>query len=63
MRTVAVIALLWSGYAVSFYGYCLLRGYDLSFWRAADPRMSALRDNASRPWPPPLITSPAVLYP
>lgn len=31
------LGLAWGGYAVAFYGYCLIRGYNITFKQIASP--------------------------
>lgn len=48
------MGLAWIGYATGFWGYCLIRGYNLSFMDVASPVHYYLGAKASRPgtWPP-----------
>lgn len=45
-----VFALAWSDYAVGFWGWCLLRGYDVPFRQVVSP----LHPYSGK-WPPPKI--------
>jgi hypothetical protein len=37
VRAVFGIAVLWAGYAVGLYGFCLIRSYDISFLQLVKP--------------------------
>ena len=45
------MALAWAGYTVGFYGFCLVKGYDVSFVQLVSPK-----GWYSGPWPP--VTAP-----
>jgi hypothetical protein len=42
------LGVVWLGYAGTLYGYCLIRGYDISFMQLVNPA----RPYAGK-WPPP----------
>ena len=42
----AAFALIWTGYSVTLYGYCLVKGYDVSFGQLVRP-------TSKLTWPPP----------
>jgi hypothetical protein len=48
------MGVLWAGYAVGLYGYCLIKGYDVTFGQLIDPRSSVS-------WPPGPIPDGQVL--
>lgn len=73
MRSIFSIALLWAGYAVGFYGYCLLRNYDISALQVirpnpygvstVDPKTGAIsKSGAIQSWPP-MISRNDVVFP
>ena len=50
------IGLIWGGYALSLWGYCLLRGYNVTFVSLVNPVHPY-----SGSWPPALIPAGQVL--
>lgn len=52
------MGLLWAGYTGGLWGYCLVKGYDISFRDLVSPT-----GWYSGPWPPPTITDPSVILP
>jgi hypothetical protein len=42
--------LVWGGYSVSLWGWCLLRGYDVTFGQITSP--SNPYGSKGQPWPP-----------
>ncbi len=46
--------LLWAGYAVSFWGYTLIRGYNVTFGQLVNP-VHPYGTVKGQPWPPPRI--------
>lgn len=43
--------LVWGGYSVSLWGWCLLRGYDVTFGQITSPA-NPYGSKAGQPWPP-----------
>jgi hypothetical protein len=64
MEGPAVVAVgmivVWLGYTVEFYGYTLLKGYDVTIGQLASP-MHPYGSGKGQDWPPPLIKSGQVL--
>jgi hypothetical protein len=52
------MGLIWGGYTAGLYGYCLVRGYDISFRQLVSP--TAWYSGA---WPPPLIADVTIILP
>lgn len=52
--------LLWAGYAISFWGYTLIRGYNISFVQLVNP-VHPYGSAKNQPWPPPLIPAGQLL--
>ena len=52
------IGVTWLGWAVSLYGYCLVRGYNVKFTDLINPLHPW-----PGPWPPPLITNGSEVLP
>lgn len=48
--TATGFAVAWLGYTVGLYGYCLVKGYNLSFGELVHPK-----NYYKGSWPPPLI--------
>lgn len=48
---------VWADYSVGLWGWCLLRGYDLTFGQLVSPLHPY-----QGPWPPPQI-SPGQIFP
>jgi hypothetical protein len=46
--------MLWAGYAVSMWGYTLIRGYNVTFGQLVNP-VHPYGTGKGQPWPPPLI--------
>jgi hypothetical protein len=44
------MGMAWGGYAMAFWGYCLVKGYDVSFTQVVNPFGFY---PLSKPWPPP----------
>lgn len=51
---------LWAGYAIDFYGYCLLKGYDVSFGQIVSPA-HPYGSKKSETWPPKKLGNDVVL--
>lgn len=64
MEGPAVVAVgmlvVWLGYTVEFYGYTLLKGYDVTFGQLASPA-HPYGSGRGQNWPPPLIKQGQVL--
>lgn len=52
------IALVFTGYTCGMWGYCLIKGYNISFSQLISPS-----GYYKGTWPPPLITDTSVLLP
>ena len=46
--------LIWGGYSVSLWGWCLLRGYDVTMGQLMSP-LHPYGDGKGETWPPPPI--------
>lgn len=73
MRSTLSIGLLWAGYAVAFWGFCLIKGYNVSFVQIINPanitaagKTTPLSSSGAplviNAWPPQLA-SPTVVIP
>lgn len=51
---------VWLGYSVQFYGYTLLKGYDVTFGQLASPT-HPYGSGRGQKWPPPKIGAGQVL--
>jgi hypothetical protein len=51
---------VWLGYSVQFYGYTLLKGYDVTFGQLVSPT-HPYGSGRGQNWPPPLIKAGQVL--
>jgi len=51
----------WAGYSVSLWGWCLLRGYDVTLGQLMSP-LHPYGSNKGETWPPKLI-GPDVIWP
>lgn len=52
------MGLLWAGYTGSLWGYCLVKGYNITFKDLVSPTAWY-----SGSWPPPTITDPSIILP
>jgi len=52
--------MLWAGYAISFWGYTLIRGYNVTFPQLINP-VHPYGTTKGQVWPPPLIASGQLL--
>lgn len=50
------MAVLWGGYSMLFYGYCLIKGYNIGFLEIVSP-VNYYKGG----WPPPLFTDTGVI--
>lgn len=57
----AGMLLMWAGYSVSLWGWCLLRGYDVTLGQLMSPT-HPYGSGKGQPWPPKLI-GPDVIWP
>ena len=48
--------LTWAGYSVSLWGWCLLRGYNVTLGQLMSP-VHPYGSAKGQPWPPPLMGS------
>lgn len=46
------MGMLWAGYTLTFWGYCLIRGYKIGVLDIVVP------GHYGGDWPPPLVTDP-----
>lgn len=53
--------IMWGGYSVSLWGWCLLRGYDVTLGQLMSPT-HPYGSGKGQKWPPPLI-KPDVIFP
>jgi hypothetical protein len=53
--------LMWAGYSVSLWGWCLIRGYDVTLGQLMSPT-HPYGSGKGQAWPPPLM-SPDVIFP
>lgn len=53
--------LVWAGYSVSLWGWCLLRGYNVTLGQLMTPIHPYL-SGKGQSWPPPLM-APDVIFP
>lgn len=53
--------LAWSGYSLGLFGWCLLRGYNVTAGQLMSP-VHPYGSGKNQPWPPPLL-SPNVIFP
>jgi hypothetical protein len=64
MEETAVVAVgmlvVWFGYAIDFYGYTLLKGYDVTFGQLVSPA-HPYGSGRGQTWPPPIIKAGQVL--
>jgi hypothetical protein len=47
----------WLGYSLGLYGWCLIKGYNVTFRQLVNPV------TIYTTWPPPAINDPAVIWP
>lgn len=50
------MAVIWGSYSMLFYGYCLIKGYNISFLEVVSP-VNYYKGG----WPPPLFTDTGVI--
>ena len=50
---------MWGGYSVSLWGWCLLRGYDVTLGQLMSP-LHPYGSNKGETWPPKLIGSDVI---
>ena len=51
----------WAGYSLTLWGWCLIRGYDVTLGQLMSPA-HPYGSGKDQPWPPPLI-GPDVIFP
>jgi hypothetical protein len=52
------MGIVWAGWALGLYGFCLIRGYDVTLGQLVNPV-----NIYSGGWPPPFINDPSVILP
>lgn len=52
--------LVWGGWAIGFWGYCLIRGYNITFGQLVNP-VHPYGSKKGEAWPPPLIPKGSLL--
>ena len=57
----AGMLIMWTGYSVSLWGWCLLRGYDVTLGQLMSPA-HPYGSGKGQKWPPPLM-GPDVIFP
>jgi hypothetical protein len=55
----AGMLLIWGGYSVSLWGWCLLRGYNVTFGQLVSP-VHPYGSRKGQVWPPPPIPASQV---
>jgi hypothetical protein len=70
------IGLVWAGYTLAFYGYCLIKSYDVTLLQLVNPlNLTSTQNYSAIPltpagapvaiqhWPPTLLAAPTVVIP
>lgn len=57
----AGMLIIWGGYSISLWGWCLLRGYDITFGALVSP-VHPYGSRKGQPWPPPVL-DPSQVFP
>ena len=59
MMLAAGMLIMWTGYSVSLWGWCLLRGYDVTLGQLMSPA-HPYGSGKGQKWPPPLMGSDVI---
>ena len=51
--------LMWAGYSVSLWGWCLIRGYDVTLGQLMSPA-HPYGSGKGQAWPPPLLSADVI---
>lgn len=66
MRAAGVMAIMLAGYSIALWGYCLVRGYDVTLPQLTSPTKrwgGSGSSKADYTWPPNMINDPTVFLP